>query len=88
MKNKASETTASIFERIIIYTTGPPEILTHDQGTEMKGDFAKVEEEFGLKVLKSSAYHPEGNGTAVAGIKKLKGKLLIFPENESTMDGD
>ena len=88
IKNKCSSTTAELLQRLIIYTTGPPKILTHDQGSEMKGDFAEMEEEFGLKVIKSSAYHPEGNGKAEAGIKKLKTKLLMFLEKTSNMDED
>ena len=71
-----------------MYTTGPPKILTHDQGSEMKGNFEAVEEQFGFKVIKSSAYHPEGNGKAEAGIKKLKSKLLMFLESTCNIDGD
>ena len=77
IKNKESRTIADVLERQVLYTTGPPKILTHDQGSEMKGKFESVEEEFGMKVIKSSAYHPEGNGKAEAGIKKLKNKLLM-----------
>ena len=75
-------------ERNIIYSTGPPKILTHDQGSEMMGKFSSMENEFGLRVIKSSAYHPQGNGKAEAGIKKLKNKLLMFLENTCNIDGD
>ena len=54
----------------------------------MKGKFAEMEEKFGIKVIKSSAYHPEGNGKAEAGIKKLKQKLLMFLESTCNIDGD
>ena len=54
----------------------------------MKAKFATLEEENGIKVIKSSAYHPEGNGKAEAGVQKLKRKLLMFLENETSMDGD
>ena len=88
MKNKESQTTADSFERSILYTTGPPSMLTHDQGSEMKAKFAAFEEENGIKVIKSSAHHSEGNGKAAAGVKKLQRKLLMFLENESIKDGD
>ena len=54
----------------------------------MLGTFAGVESQFGFKVIKSSAYHPEGNGKAEAGIKKLKNKLLMFLESTCNIDGD
>ena len=88
IKNKQTSTTADVLQRHVLYTTGPPKILTHDQGSEMKGEFAEMENEFGIKVIKSSAYHPEGNGKAEAGIKKLKQKLLMFLENNCNIDGD
>ena len=88
LKSKEAIETARAFEYNILYSTGPPSILTHDQGFEMKGHFAQLESENGIKIIKSSAYHPEGNGKAEAGIKKLKRKLLRFLENETTMDDD
>ena len=88
LKNKETQTTARSFEFNILYSTGPPSILTHDQGSEMRGKFAQLEAESGIKVIKSSAYHPEGNGKVEAGIKKLKRKLLMFLENTTTMDPD
>ena len=88
MKDKTASSTAEAFERNIIYTTGPPSILTHDQGTEFKGEFARLEETTGVKVIKSSAYHPEGNGKAEAGVKKLKGQLLMFMDNVISVDED
>ena len=88
LKDKQTQTTAAILERNIIYSTGPPKILTHDQGSEMMGKFSSMENEFGLRVIKSSAYHPQGNGKAEAGIKKLKNKLLMFLENTCNIDGD
>ena len=88
LKSKETSVTAEALERTPIYTTGPPAIFTHDQGSEMKSDFEKVEKEFGMKVIKSSAYHPEGNGKAEAGVKKLKAKLLMFLESTCNIDGD
>ena len=88
IKSKETSVTAEALERTLIYTTGPPRVLTHDQGTEMKGDFGKIEDKFGIKVIKSSAYHPEGNGKAEAGVKKLKAKLLMFLESTYNIDGD
>ena len=88
IRNKETTTTADILLRHLIYTTGPPKILTHDRGSEMKGKFAETEKEYGIRIIKSSAYHPEGNGKAEAGIKKLKQKLLMFLENNCNIDGD
>ena len=88
IRNKESTTTADALERTILYTTGPPSIFTYDQGSEMKGKFAIIEEEFGFKVIRSSAYHPEGNGKAEVGVKKLKRKLLLFLDSTCSMDGD
>ena len=75
-------------ERSIIYSPGPPTLHIHDQGSEFKGEYEKVEEVNGIKVIKSSAYHPQGNGKAEAGVKKVKQKLLTFIENNSNIDGD
>ena len=88
LKNKQAATTAEALQREIIFSTGPPSIHIHDQGTEFKGEYARVEKEHGIKVIKSSAYHPEGNGKAEAGVKKVKQKLLMFLECESNLDGD
>ena len=49
IKNKQSVTTADVLLRHLIYTAGPPKILTHDRGSEMMGDFAEMEKEFGFK---------------------------------------
>ena len=71
LKNKHLSITAEAFERNIIYSTGPPSIHTHDQGTEFKGEYTRIEQENGIMAIMSSAYHPEGNGKAEAAVKKI-----------------
>ena len=47
---------------IIFYAYGLPGIVQHDQGSEFRGEVEKLLQQFGIKQIVSSAYHPQSQG--------------------------
>lgn len=61
MARKTSENVANILKRVFA-DHGIPKIIQCDQGTEFKGEVQQLLTKKGVKIIRSSPYHPQSQG--------------------------
>ena len=74
MQSKSSK---EVVKRLkpIYQKEGNPNIIQCDQGTEFKGDFSKFCQQHGIKLIRSSPYHPHSQGKIERSHAAWKRKL-------------
>ena len=73
MRDQTAESIKKAFLAGWVYRHGVPTVLMSDQGKNVEGEVLHALcDEYGICKKHSSAYHPEGNGTAERAIGKIK----------------
>ena len=83
LESNDAQSIASFFHEDVICRHGVPEILTTDQGTEFINEFlAILTHTYHIHHIKTTAYHPQGNGQVERTNKTIKDILAkCTPKN-------
>lgn len=71
LQSKASEIISAVFKRFFS-DFGKPDIVQNDQGSEFKGDVARLLKQLSIKQIMSSPYHPQSQGKVERMHRSLK----------------
>ena len=82
MARKTSENVANILKRVFA-DHGIPKIIQCDQGTEFKGEVQQLLTKKGVKIIRSSPYHPQSQGKCERSHKEVRNKIAFKMKQKS-----
>ena len=84
-RNKSSKTAADKLYNDFILRFGIPEKVIHDQGREFENElFTHLAKLFGVKRLRTTPYHPQGNGQVKHMNQTIISMLSTLPETSKS----
>ncbi|KFD59564.1 hypothetical protein M514_28255 [Trichuris suis] len=86
---RKSQTAAAVAQQLIhlFYQMGPPPIVHTDQGRNFESDlFKEVCRTFGTKKMRTTPYHPEGDGLVERGNRTILQILRSLADKDSQWD--
>ena len=87
LKDYTSKTVADVFVRHFICYFGAPRVVLTDQGTNFLSSFTKrIAKRFKIKQIRTTAYHPAGNGSAERQHSSLAEYVKVFAEKFADWD--
>ena len=88
MRDQTSSSVMAALKTYWIYRHGPPQYVLSDQGPNVDGsEIREALDMLGIKKLRSSPYHPEGDGQAERNIQTVKQTLrCIISDRELEKD--